>query len=661
MDFKDLEEIRSFVTELELEIKQLRESAGKPKDNLKDDRNFEVSDTPVAEPVFDKISDDESITGDENLFDLKFFTAPFEDSKEYIKDLSGFPTELNSNFLKADDKESTPKGNTEIGNDELFDFSYKDGSLKMSSKDYVDSLELSFTPPEDFEFTAELPVSEPHFLPESEEKSFEDDMDRLFYGYKSAKESEGYDESAVLKETTDLGAEGILTEEIKVASEIEDSVVEEVLPDKSEQPLSEIDEIVRILEELSPAEKQNRRTESFEDGFFVERREQFETDIPKTDIEAEEREPDDIAEADEDNISPLLEQPVTVPLSQQLSVDDASIDVLERKLNIGVIIGELRPRYSELNLSVAGKDPIIRFKKVTTKYRLENESGDSELLFEGLSLNIKKNSITAIISDEPIRSRIFLASVKDRACLKSGEVVFFGNKNGSDIVYFDSDNVLIPDLSVLHFLMLCLDASKEKTSVKSEKLTELLGKLGLSDISHTEIKHLTKFQKTMVLLISAAIINSVRGIVVNSFFEELAIFEKKTFYEVFSLLRENGKSVLMPSTGSDEVLNVANRVAVLKADSVAFEGTILEYMNLNCPSRLVIRNADENIFNTITGSFNDIDIEKTETGLKVSYFGDETGLSNLLMLILESGIDHTEIITTRRTFSDIRLKGGERL
>lgn len=657
-----MEEIRSFVTELELEIKQLKESVGKPKDHIIDDRDFKTSDTLFAEPVLDEISEDENVSfaGDESLFDFKSFTAPFEDSKGYLRDLSGFPTERHSDTLKADDRELLPKEKTESGSDELFDFSYKDENLKISSKDYVDSLELTFTPPKDFEFTADLSVPEPHFLPENEDKPFEDDMDKLFYGYKSAKENEVYDESAAIEGTIDLGGDSVLNEEIDIVSESEDFVVEEAVPEKSEKPLSEIDEIVRILEDLSPSEKFSRRTESFDDGFFVET-EQTETDMPKTDAETEKVEPDDILEAEADEIPATLEQTVAVPPFQQPAVDDVSIDVLERKLNIGVIIGELRPRYSELNLSVTGNDPIIRFKKVTTKYRVENESGDNELLFEGLSLNVKKNSITAIISDEPIRSRIFLASVKDRACLKSGEVVFFGDKKGTDIVYFDSDNVLIPDLSVLHFLMLCLDGSKEKASVKSEKLTELLGKLGLSDISHTEIINLTKFQKTMVLLISASIINLVRGIVVNSLFEELNISEKKTFYEVFSLLRENGKSVLIPSTGRDEVLNVANRVAVLEADKIAFEGTILEFMNSNCPSRFVIKNSDENLFNTITESFKEIDIEKTETGLKILYFGDETGLSNLLMLILENGIDHTEIITTRRTFSDISLKGGERL
>ncbi len=241
------------------------------------------------------------------------------------------------------------------------------------------------------------------------------------------------------------------------------------------------------------------------------------------------------------------------------------------------------------------KMKLLEIKNVCKDYKLDNK--ESFRALNEINVSFDKGELVSIVGESGSGKSTLMNIIGGLDSDFSGEVIVdgqqlknFKQKELDDYrkkkigFVFQSFN-LIPHLSVLDNVTIPLTLSNEKESVKVEKATAILTKLGLSSQLKKKPTQLSGGQKQRVA-IARALINNPDIILAD---EPTGALDSKTSQQILTILKEiadDGKLVIMV-THSEKVASVSSRVVEISDGKIVKDEEKADYQKIERDEKLI--------------------------------------------------------------------------
>lgn len=215
------------------------------------------------------------------------------------------------------------------------------------------------------------------------------------------------------------------------------------------------------------------------------------------------------------------------------------------------------------------------------------------LAIKNLSINIKENSITAIIGPSGCGKSTLLNIIGNLEEKTTGNITFKDNKN--NIGYMFQTDCLFPWLTILDNCLLGLKIKKELTEEKKKYVIELLNNYGLKDFIYSYPTNLSGGMRQRVALIRTLATNP-DILLLDEPFSALD-FETRQIVsdDVYKIIKKEHKTTIIITHNIEEAIAFADTVIVLSKRPA----TIKKIFNIN------LTNASSPITNRECPEFND--------------------------------------------------------
>ena len=228
---------------------------------------------------------------------------------------------------------------------------------------------------------------------------------------------------------------------------------------------------------------------------------------------------------------------------------------------------------------------VLTLKNVFKDYKLENKSKFTAL--QDINISFDKGELVSIIGESGSGKSTLMNLIGGLDSDYTGLIEI----DGKDLKSFSSKDLddyrkkkigfvfqsfnLIPHLSVIDNVTIALTLSNEKESVKTEKATKLLERLGLKDHLKKKPSQLSGGQKQRVA-IARALINNPDIILAD---EPTGALDSATTLQILEILKEiadEGKLVIMV-THSEKVASISSRIVEISDGKISSDKKQKDY------------------------------------------------------------------------------------
>ena len=228
---------------------------------------------------------------------------------------------------------------------------------------------------------------------------------------------------------------------------------------------------------------------------------------------------------------------------------------------------------------------VLTLKNVFKDYKLENKSKFTAL--QDINVSFDKGELVSIIGESGSGKSTLMNLIGGLDSDYTGLIEI----DGKDLKSFSSKDLddyrkkkigfvfqsfnLIPHLSVIDNVTIALTLSNEKESVKTEKATKLLERLGLKDHLKKKPSQLSGGQKQRVAIARALINNPV--IILAD--EPTGALDSATTLQILEILKEiadEGKLVIMV-THSEKVASISSRIVEISDGKISSDKKQKDY------------------------------------------------------------------------------------
>ena len=228
---------------------------------------------------------------------------------------------------------------------------------------------------------------------------------------------------------------------------------------------------------------------------------------------------------------------------------------------------------------------VLTLKNVFKDYKLENKSKFTAL--QDINVSFDKGELVSIIGESGSGKSTLMNLIGGLDSDYTGLIEI----DGKDLKSFSSKDLddyrkkkigfvfqsfnLIPHLSVIDNVTIALTLSNEKESVKTEKATKLLERLGLKDHLKKKPSQLSGGQKQRVA-IARALINNPDIILAD---EPTGALDSATTLQILEILKEiadEGKLVIMV-THSEKVASISSRIVEISDGKISSDKKQKDY------------------------------------------------------------------------------------
>lgn len=228
---------------------------------------------------------------------------------------------------------------------------------------------------------------------------------------------------------------------------------------------------------------------------------------------------------------------------------------------------------------------VLTLKNVFKDYKLENKSKFTAL--QDINVSFDKGELVSIIGESGSGKSTLMNLIGGLDLDYTGLIEI----DGKDLKSFSSKDLddyrkkkigfvfqsfnLIPHLSVIDNVTIALTLSNEKESVKTEKATKLLERLGLKDHLKKKPSQLSGGQKQRVA-IARALINNPDIILAD---EPTGALDSATTLQILEILKEiadEGKLVIMV-THSEKVASISSRIVEISDGKISSDKKQKDY------------------------------------------------------------------------------------
>ena len=292
---------------------------------------------------------------------------------------------------------------------------------------------------------------------------------------------------------------------------------------------------------------------------------------------------------DEDTIS-LPVEPAAAPVADQVQTEgsdrlfdfDSAVDGLA-----AAVLRDNAWLYSMNNLSPVGED-LVKIDGLTSKYYV-NEVDCSYPSYRDITYDFPAGSVTAVISSVPFCSYAFVRAIACPEEVAQGTVILGDRKlTHNDVLYVGSDRLAEKGRQTLEWLMSTIGG---KTEQKRAKLLPILERVGMSNLADIQMESLSYSQRMLVLLIAVSFSNT-PVILINDPKFEIEEIDVNSACEVFKLLSDAGKAVLIAGHSPRLLRSVANRVLAIHYGNQMFGGSYRSFIEENCNALVVFHSSD---------------------------------------------------------------------
>lgn len=233
---------------------------------------------------------------------------------------------------------------------------------------------------------------------------------------------------------------------------------------------------------------------------------------------------------------------------------------------------------------------ILTIKNISKNYYTKEKEITA---IQDISLDIKENSITAIVGPSGCGKSTLLNIIGSLDEKTSGEIIFNNNKNR--IGYMFQTDCLFPWLNILDNCLIGLKIKKELTEEKKKYVIDLLTNYGLKDFIYSYPNNLSGGMRQRVALIRTLATNP-DILLLDEPFSALD-FETRQLVsdDVYKIIKKEHKTTIMITHDIEEAIAMADTVIVLSKRP----STIKKIFNIN------LTNASTPINNRSCIEFND--------------------------------------------------------
>lgn len=201
---------------------------------------------------------------------------------------------------------------------------------------------------------------------------------------------------------------------------------------------------------------------------------------------------------------------------------------------------------------------ILKIKDLSKTYYTKQKEIPA---IKDLTLDIKENSIVAIIGPSGCGKSTLLNIIGNLENKTSGEVLFKENKN--NIGYMFQTDCLFPWLTILDNCLLGLKIKRELTKEKKQYVIDLLNTYGLKDFIYSYPSNLSGGMRQRVALIRT-LANNPDILLLDEPFSALD-FETRQLVsdDVYKIIKKEHKTTIIITHNIEEAIVFADKVIVL--------------------------------------------------------------------------------------------------
>ncbi len=422
------------------------------------------------------------------------------------------------------------------------------------------------------------------------------------------KETAGQDDFPVIEDFNPVMANVREREEaaLREAQEQENETVSEgpffVIPeeeDKVPETLPQIDIPEDIFSEVKSEGEHSDEAPAEEEVASVNATEDEQPEVEPENAEVTEKVIDDIpediylamyTEPEEEDVISLPVDPTMKPADDVKQTEgnnglfdfDSAVDGLA-----AAVLRDNAWLYSMNNLTPAGED-LVKISGLTSKYYV-NEIDCSYPSYREINCDFPAGTVSAVISSVPFCSYAFVRAIACPEEVAQGTVMLGQRKlTHNDVLYVGSDRLAEKGRQTLDWLMSTIGG---KTEQKRARLLPILEKVGMSNLADIQMESLSYSQRMLVLLIAVSFSNT-PVILINDPKFEIEEIDVNSACEVFKLLTDAGKAVLIAGHSPRLLRSVANRVLAIHYGNQVFSGSYRSFIEENCNALVVFHSSD---------------------------------------------------------------------
>lgn len=276
-----------------------------------------------------------------------------------------------------------------------------------------------------------------------------------------------------------------------------------------------------------------------------------------------------------------------------------------------------------------------------------------------VDLDIQRGEILALLGPNGAGKTTLISAITGIVSPSSGSVLVDGHDNVSQYRAARQLIGLVPqELTIGAFETVWNTVRFTRglftAKADNEYLEQLLKDLSLWDKKDNQLRMLSGGMKRRVL-IAKALSHNPKILFLDEPTAGVDVELRKDMWRIVSRLREAGTTIILTTHYIEEAEEIADRIGVINKGEILLVEDKVELMQKLGKKQLIVelKQATDSIPNTLS----DLDISLSESGDKLTYTydssADATGITRLLNLISEAGLQLKEIKTTQSSLEDI--------
>ncbi|MDP4109007.1 MAG: hypothetical protein Q8878_03150 [Bacillota bacterium] len=241
---------------------------------------------------------------------------------------------------------------------------------------------------------------------------------------------------------------------------------------------------------------------------------------------------------------------------------------------------------------------VVYIENLSSNEYFQKNGEEAAPVLRDISLSVKKGQCWGINGDSLFSIKILLEIISNIRPYKDGKcsLLEMGMMRSKRVIlphvfYIGSPGMVYNNMNVLEFLMFATANSKTDKVLQQEQIFESLINIGLKKISMSPVRSLTKEQKAVIILLTAAYSSSdfaVFNLPEYSFDDALTGAMSK----IAKFMSKKGKTLLIGTQSPDLIETVCTHTAYIVNGVSAYTGTVGEFKKKY--DRIMMKISDKN-------------------------------------------------------------------
>jgi len=298
-------------------------------------------------------------------------------------------------------------------------------------------------------------------------------------------------------------------------------------------------------------------------------------------------------------------------------------------------------------------DAIISIKALSKVY------DNAHKALNDVNLDVRRGEILALLGPNGAGKTTLICAVTGIVSISSGTILVDGHNNITEYKAARQLIGLVPQeltIGAFETVWNTVRFSRGLFGAKADNayLEELLKDLSLWDKKDNQLRMLSGGMKRRVL-IAKALSHKPRILFLDEPTAGVDVELRKDMWRLVSKLRESGVTIILTTHYIEEAEEIADRIAVINNGEILLIEDKAELMRKLGKKQLMVEL--KQTIHEIPASLAEFDITLSENGEGLTYTfdstADATGITRLLNLISEAGLNLKEIKTSQSSLEDI--------